>query len=145
MTDAISALAAAGAAAIISAMATDLWGSFRDRLAKVIGRAGRRGEEPLNDHAAVLFDRARETIMRAPEQDRSQVAAGQHTVIAHLLTGAMADDPVIVDRIRALLTEFGTTTAPHPANGDQNATASDSAQQAAQYSGTQHNTFSQGS
>ncbi|MFE4582821.1 hypothetical protein [Streptomyces chartreusis] len=50
LAETITAVAAAGGTAVIAAAGTDLWTSFRDRLAKLLGRGDAEAEQTILQH-----------------------------------------------------------------------------------------------
>ncbi|GAA3497326.1 hypothetical protein GCM10019016_044270 [Streptomyces prasinosporus] len=90
LAETITAIASAGGTAVIAAAGTDLWTSFRDRLAKLLGRGDAETEQTILRHlqrTAVELPAA----LEGSEAVRGQLEAAWAGQIASILR-ALPDD-----------------------------------------------------
>ncbi|MFE0176473.1 hypothetical protein ACFWZ2_29565 [Streptomyces sp. NPDC059002] len=98
----LTALAAAGATALVQQMATDGWGSVRDRVAGFFAR-GRRGQE---DTVAGELEEARGEVLTAWDADDAATAEDVRAEWRSRLRRALAADPGAVAELREILAEL---------------------------------------
>lgn len=127
---ALLALAATGGNAVITAMATDGWESFKGRIAKVFGR----GKPELTQAAAARLDQSRAALEGLSGADLDRVTAEQQIVWRTRLEDLLEQHPEAADELRALVTEVKTAST---GAVTQQAVAYDQAQQAVLGHGTQ--------
>ncbi|WP_062205491.1 hypothetical protein [Streptomyces sp. NBRC 109706] len=113
MEDELEALAGAGAAALVAAMATELWQSARGGVLALFGRAGRRRRaevaDRLDDHAALVAAAA------APDDTRRALAGSWARELEALLgREAACREPLarLVENLRGALPERGGAVSP---------------------------------
>lgn len=96
--DEIAALAAAAAATVVSAMATDTWQSVRDTIAGLFHRHRRRDtvEAQLDGHA--------ELVATAPDPDHTRQAL--HGVWTIELTGLLREDPLWFEPLAQFVRDY---------------------------------------
>jgi hypothetical protein len=137
VTDELLALASAGGAALVGAVAKDAWAAAKGGFARLLGR-GDPAREAAVEHQ---LERTRTALQGAgPEAD--QVRGQQEAVWAGRLEDLLAENPDAAAELTALVRQIteatGTRSAGHVV---QHATASGNAQQAVLGHGHQTNTF----
>ena len=112
----LTALAAAGATALVQQMVTDGWGNVRDRAAAILSR-GREGETAPGgpDEAAesAELETSRAELVAAQDAGDADAAADVQASWRARLRRALRDDPAAAAELRSLLAELG----PGPAAG----------------------------
>ena len=107
MDPGLAGLAGAAGAALVEAMTTDVWGSARARLARIVGRGARTAESDLARELAESAGR----VSRLSPPERATMLAEQArwtALLAAFLTEhaeASADVRALVDYIRESLTD----------------------------------------
>lgn len=125
MIDSLAALAAAASTALVGAMATDVWGTARDGMLRVLGRGEPLGEEEPSALAAQLDGEA--ALVRAADDAE---AARQSLVPAWRLRleQFLRDNPEAVDDVRALTRRLSAELPHTPQYSVQHVVAHDNAQ-----------------
>jgi hypothetical protein len=97
--DEIAALAAAAAATVVSAMATDTWQGTRERIADLFHRHGRKRavESELDGHA--------ELVARALDQEQARRAL--HGLWTLELTNLLHEDPTGYEPLARFVGDYG--------------------------------------
>jgi len=134
----MSAVSTTAATTLVAAMSTDAWQSVREVLLRALG--GDHGPAVIEE-----LDGSAQELNSAVEQDVSALEARIVTDVAGRLKVVMEGSPEVAGRLAQVVAEIIEQIADRmpsqaPA-GTQNATASDSAQQAVQFSGQQNNSF----
>lgn len=125
------ALAGAGGAALVGAVAKDAWAMTKAGFVRLLGR-GDRGREAVVEQQ---LDRTHSAVVEAgPDTDR--VRGQQEALWAGRLEELLIERPAAAGELRALVEQTGST-----GHVVQHATASDNAQQAVLGHGHQVNTF----
>lgn len=130
LAEALMALAATGGNAVITAMATDGWEAFKDRIAKVFGR----GTPELTQATVARLDQSRAAIEGVGGADLDRVRTEQEVVWRTRLEDLLEQHPEAADELRALIAEV---KAGSTGTIQQRAEAFDQAQQAVLGQGTQ--------
>lgn len=102
----LTALATAGATALVQQMATDGWAQVRDRVAAFFAR--RAGD----DAVAGELDLAREELRAAQAAGDDEAAADVQAEWRNRLRRALRADPELADELRSLLAELTPEPAP---------------------------------
>ncbi len=136
LAEVISSVSTAGATTLVTAMASDTWNAVRDRVVRLLNRTDSE-KEP---ERLASLNEIHDAVVQHPEGDLSQ----QRERLRELLKEAILDDFQVAEELLALIREIRQDSGIRLATGHQYATAADQAQQAVQYSGTQTNTFHQG-
>jgi hypothetical protein len=130
LAEALMALAATGGNAVITAMATDGWESFKGRIAKIFGG----GKPELAQATAARLDQTRSALAGLNGADLERVRTEQQVVWRTRLEDLLEQHPETADQLEALVAEMKTgSTGPV----QQHAVAYDQAQQAVLGHGTQ--------
>lgn len=110
MDPALAGLAGAAGAALVEAMTTDIWGTARARLARIIGR----GEQAAESDLARELDESAGRVSRLSPPEQAAVAAEQARWTALLTTflaehvDASAEIGDFVSHVRESLADTGT-------------------------------------
>ncbi len=130
LAEALMALAASGGNAVITAMATDGWESFKGRIAKVFGR----GKPELAQATAARLDQSRTALEGLTGADLDRVRTEQEVAWRTRLEDLLEQYPEAADELRTLVAEVKTGST---GMVQQRAEAYDQAQQAVLGHGTQ--------
>jgi hypothetical protein len=131
------ALASAGGAALVGAVAKDAWDLAKRGVMRLFGRGDREREAAIEQR----LDRTRAAVLAAgPDEER--VRLEQQAAWTGRLEDLLTDRPEVADELRTLVQQVeaasGTRTAGHVV---QHASATGNAQQAVQGHGSQVNIF----
>jgi hypothetical protein len=133
----LATLAAAGASALIGAMASDAWNSFRDAFARVLGR-----DEP--ERVEVLqgsLERSYYLLAPLNGRERERAALQQEEAWRTRIADLLDENPGMAAHLHDILSRT-SQLKPDPFGGVvQKLTAFDQSRQAAQGHGQQINTF----
>ncbi|MGW0532756.1 hypothetical protein [Streptomyces sp. NPDC003032] len=112
----LTALAAAGAAALVQQMVADGWAQARDRVAGFFSR----GEGPGGADDAVVgeLDEARAELVAARETEDADMAADVQAEWRSRLRRRLAADPAAAAELRALLAELASEGGGGEPRGD---------------------------
>ena len=119
-SEALSALAAAGGAAVVQAAGTDAWQELRRKVGQWLGR----GQADREARQLRLLDATEAALAGAGQDDGERTAQAQawSTRFAAVLESLDGDErEAFADRLRAALTELGYSRADGPGwvvNGD---------------------------
>ncbi|WP_327257175.1 hypothetical protein [Streptomyces sp. NBC_01244] len=109
LTEALVAIAAASGSAVVQAASTDAWTSFRQRIARILGRGDTQRERAELER----LDRTAAALGEAPEGEAARIRDRQEGTwqarFETLLEGL--DEPEqqeAVDQLQALLAEYST-------------------------------------
>lgn len=137
LPEALSALAGAGATALVGAVATDAWDVTKNRFARMLGRGDKSRELAVAERLEVT----RAQVTEAGPQAQ-QVRLRQEAEWTVRLETVLAEHPHLADELSALVAEIG------PGGGSrsegsvvQHANAYDNAQQSVVGHGTMNVTF----
>ncbi len=134
LAEALMALAATGGNAVITAMATDGWESFKGRIAQVFGR----GQPDLAQATAARLDQSRAALAGLTGADLERVRTEQEVAWRTRLEDLLEQHPEAADELSALVAEVKTGST---GTVQQRAEAYGQAQQAVLGHGTQIVTF----
>jgi hypothetical protein len=135
--EAAAELAAAGGTALVTAMVTDGWESFKARFARLLGR-GNAGE---TEAVGVRLDESHAMLLGLAGADLERARGEQQLAWRVRLADALERHPGAENELRSLVAEVQTQTRIPPVSIQQNVTSFDHAQQAVQGQGRQVNTF----
>ncbi len=99
LAEALTALAAAGGTAVVSAMATDAWSVVRIRTARLLGR----GEEEREAAAAERLNCARDELAVLSGAELAQVRTRQEAAWSTRLADLLEEHPDTEAELRALV------------------------------------------
>jgi hypothetical protein len=133
----IATLAAAGASALIGAMASDVWNSFRDAFARALGRGDPERVEIMYGRLEKSYSQLAPLGGRERERAALQQEAAWRTRIADLLE----ESPDMAARLRDILSGANQLKSDFRGDVVQRSAAFDRSQQAVQGRGRQVNTF----
>lgn len=134
----LAALAAAGANAVVTAMATDAWEAVRSGFARLLGRGQPQSTATLERR----LEEVRAELERLEGEARDRAVADQEAAWCTALTGVLSDEPRAREMLSALLATAAASAPTRPiASVTQYAAATGDAQQVVQGSGTQSITF----
>ncbi|MFI1208195.1 hypothetical protein ACH4UV_11390 [Streptomyces sp. NPDC020802] len=102
----LTALATAGATALVQQMVTDGWGNVRDRVVVLFSRG--RDEEAV----AGELEASRADLVAARNDDDEDAAADVQASWRSRLRRTLRDDPEAAAELRALLAELGPPPTP---------------------------------
>lgn len=137
LAEALTALAATGGNAVVTAMATDTWEGVRHKIAKLFGR----GEAKETDAALEKLEQSRAVLAGLPAgPDLDRARTQQEIVWQTRLADLLERHPDAEQELRGIVTEIqaGSVSA---GQVRQTVTAHDQAQVAVQGHGSQTNTF----
>jgi hypothetical protein len=137
LTEALTALASAGATALVTAMVTDSWEGAKLRCARMFGRGDVRHAEV----AAGRLEQSRALLtgLSGPDLERERVA--QEVVWRTRLADLLEQDPSAEQELRAVVAEVQAQVVGSVGSVEQHAAAFDQAQQVFQGHGVQNVTF----
>ncbi|MFE3377465.1 hypothetical protein [Streptomyces anulatus] len=124
--------AAPAAQALIAAMATDMWSTTRDRVARLLSRRPEAADEVTEE-----LDEARQLVIDGGTSDEAREAASAEW--AARFRRALNRDPALLDQLRHLLAEHGLEETESGTGFTQNVSATDGGIVFNQGSGTQTN------
>jgi hypothetical protein len=102
----LTALATAGATALVQQMATDGWAQVRDRVAAFFSRRGG------DDSVGGALDLAREELQAAQAAGDDEAAADVQAEWRNRLRRALRADPALAGELRSLLAELTPESEP---------------------------------
>jgi hypothetical protein len=108
LAEALTALAAAGGTAVVSAMATDAWGAVRTRTARLFGRGDKKREAAAEER----LNRAREEMAKLSGAELDQASARQQAAWSARLADLLEDHPETETELRALV-EYAQSQMTH--------------------------------
>lgn len=134
----LAALAAAGANAVVTAMATDAWEAVRSGFARLLGR----GQPQSTATVERQLEELRAQLERLEGEARDRAIADQQAAWSTALGGLLREEPQAKEVLSALLATAAAAAPAQPvASVTQYATATGDAQQVVMGSGTQSVTF----
>jgi hypothetical protein len=137
LTEALTALASTGGAALVTAMVTDSWEGVRGRVARLFGR----GDAKQTDTAGERLEASRAALEGKSGAELDQAVSEQQVVWRTRLADLLEQDPGAERELWDLVAEIHAQTGGSAGTVVQHAAAYDQAQQAVQGHGVQHNTF----
>jgi len=135
--EAAAELASVGGTALVTAMITDGWESFKDRFARLLGRGDARETEV----ATTRLEECRELLASLPGPDRQRARTEQEVAWRIRLGDLLEREPGAEHELRGLVLEMQAQVLGPAVQVEQHVTGSDRAQQAVQGQGIQVNTF----
>jgi hypothetical protein len=135
--EAAAELAAAGGTALVTAMVTDGWESFKARFARLLGR----GNAEETEAVAVQLDETQAMLVARVGADLERARAEQQLAWRIRLGDALERQPAAENELRPLIAEIQAFAQAPAVSIVQNVTGFDRAQQAVQGQGNQVNTF----
>jgi hypothetical protein len=141
LNETLTALAAAGGTAIVSAASTDLWANFKTRLAALLGRDDAKKVGAVE----ARLDRARVDLQEATPEDVEAVRTSLSQAFSVRLLDLLEEEPEVAADLRALVDEVNASVSTIASGTvQQHVVGYDHAQQAVQGQGHQVNTFGGG-
>lgn len=137
LTEALTALASTGGAALVTAMVTDGWEGAKARFARLFGR----GDTTQVEAAAGRLEQSRAALEGLSGPDLERVRVEQQIIWRTRLGDLLEQDPAAETELRALIAEVQTAVAGSAGRVEQHAVALDHAQQAVQGHGVQNVIF----
>ena len=137
LTEALTALAATGGTALVTAMVTDGWDSVRARVARLFGR----GDAQQADAAAARLDQSRAALAGLSGPDLEQAQAEQQVIWRTRLGDLLEQHPAAEQEVRTVVADVQAQVTGSAGPVQQHAAAFDQAQQAVQGHGVQNITF----
>ena len=135
--EAAAELAAAGGTALVTAMVTDGWESFKARFARLLGR----GNAEETEAVAVQLDETQAMLVARVGAALERARAEQQLAWRIRLGDALERQPGAENELRPLIAEIQAFAQAPSVSIEQNVTGFDHAQQAVQGQGNQVNTF----
>ncbi|GHE32617.1 hypothetical protein GCM10017673_39300 [Streptosporangium violaceochromogenes] len=138
LSEALTALAGAAGAGLVTAMATDAWTEVKTRFGRLLGR----GDSEQQARQETRLERSRQELTSAAADQAEQVKAAQEAAWRTRFADLLEEEPEREPQLRAVL-DFIAQHVPAAASGavQVNAQAYGHAQQAVQGQGVQTNTF----
>lgn len=137
LSEALSALAATGGTALVTAMVTDGWETVRSRFARLLGR----GDPEQAKAQEERLERSKTQLEPLSGPDRERAGAEQAIAWRARFEDLLEEDPAAAEPLRALITEVQAQPTLNIGRIEQHATAHDQSQQAVQAAGVQNVTF----
>jgi hypothetical protein len=137
LTEALTALASTGGAALVTAMVTDGWEGVKARFARLFGR----GDAQQAEAAAGRLEQSRAVLTTLSGPDLERARAEQEVVWRTRLADLLEHDPSAERELRTLVAEVQAQVVGSAGRVEQHAAAFDQAQQAVQGHGVQNVTF----
>jgi hypothetical protein len=137
LTDALTALASTGGAALVTAMVTDGWEGVRARFARLFGRGDARQAEAAEGR----LEQSRAALAGLSGPDRERARAEQEVIWRTRLGDLLEQDPAAEQELRVLVAELRAQVIGSAGRVEQHAAAFDQAQQAVLGHGVQNVTF----
>ncbi len=137
LEEAAAELAAAGGTALVTAMVTDGWESFKDRFARLLGR----GDAKAVDRATARLEESQALLAALAGAELQRVRAEQGLAWRIRLGDLLDEQPDGEHELRSLVAEVQARALGPASRVEQHVTGSGHAQQAVQGLGIQVNTF----